>query len=156
MVVTMMRTSAVTTEENKSAFIRDETGVILPLVENFYNFCAEGRLMGLKCSRCGAIICPPRSICRNCFADSFEWIELKGRGRLLTYTIIHFPPTQFQALAPYAVGIVKLEEGPHLPGMIRNVNLEQLRIGMDLTVDFEKAVPKEWPKWPRYFFKSAR
>ena len=88
-------------------------------------------------------------------ADTFEWTEFKGRGKLLTYTIIHFPPSQFQALAPYAVGILKLEEGPQLPGMIKNVKLEEVRIGMEFQVDFETALPKEWPRWPRYFFKPA-
>jgi uncharacterized OB-fold protein len=150
-----MTGEVVSSQEEKTAFIRDEKGQILPLVENFYKFCAGRRLMGVKCKRCGVLICPPRSICPKCFADAFDWIELKGRGELLTYTIIHFPPSQFQALAPYAVGIIKLEQGPQLSGMIRNVNLEDLRIGMELQVDFETALPKEWPRWPRYFFKPA-
>jgi uncharacterized OB-fold protein len=142
-------------EEQKTAFIRDENGQILPLGENFYKFCAEGRLMGVKCKRCGAINCPPRSICPKCLGDTFDWVELKGLGELLTYTIIHFPPSQFQALAPYAVGIIRLEQGPQLSGMIKNVKPEDLRIGMELQVDFETALPKEWPRWPRYFFKPA-
>ncbi len=39
--------------------------------------------------------------------------------------------------------------------MIKNVKLEDLMIGMELLVDFEATFPKEWPKWPRYFFKAA-
>ncbi len=136
-------------------FVRDEKGFILPTVENFYKFCAEKKLMGVKCKKCGAVIWPPRGICASCFSYTVEWIEFKGEGKLLTYTIIHFPPIQFQALAPYAVGIIKLEEGPQLPGMIKHVKLEELHIGMALRVDFETGVPKEWPRWPRYFFKPA-
>lgn len=138
-----------------TAFIRDEKGFILPTVENFYKFCAERKLMGVKCKKCGAVLWPPRSLCPNCFSYEVDWVEFKGRGELLTYTVIHFPPTQFQALAPYAVGILKLEEGPQLPGMIKNLKLEDLRIGMKLRVDFETSLPREWPKWPRYFFKPA-
>jgi uncharacterized OB-fold protein len=148
-------TTSVASEDRKKAFIRDANGSILPNVENFYNFCAEGKLMAVKCRQCGAVICPPRALCPKCFTRSLEWSELRGAGKLLTYTIIHFPPGQFQALAPYAVGIVKLEEGPQLPGMIRNVRLEDVRVGMNLQVDFETATPKEWPRWPRYFFKAA-
>jgi hypothetical protein len=48
-----------------------------------------------------------------------------------------------------------LAEGPQLPGMIRNVKLEGLRIGMGLQVGFESGVLKEWPRWPRYFFTPA-
>jgi uncharacterized OB-fold protein len=150
------RVAAVISSQEGAGFIRDENGETLPLVENFYKFCADRKLMGVKCRRCGAIRCPPRTICPECFSDKFDWIELKGRGTLLTYTIIHFPASQFQALAPYAVGIIKLEQGSQLSGMIRNVKLEELRIGMELLVDFETALPKEWPRWPRYFFKPAR
>lgn len=138
---------------NKSPFAVDENNAALPTIENFYNFCAERKLMSTKCLMCGTIMCPPRTICYKCLGDRFEWLELSGRGKLLTYTIIHFPPTQFQALAPYAVGIIKLQEGPQLSGMIKNVNLEAIRIGMPLQVDYETALPKQWPKWARYFFK---
>jgi hypothetical protein len=145
--------SVTTSDEKKTSFILDAKGKISPNVENFYKYCAERKLMGVKCTKCGTTLSPPRGLCPNCFSNSLDWIELKGKGRLLTFTIIHFPPSQFQALAPYAVGIVKMNEGPHLPGMIKNVKLEDLQIGMSLQVDFETAVPKEWPKWPRYFFK---
>ena len=148
-----MTTSTIASQE--AEFICDDKGTILPVIENFYKFCALRKLMGVKCEKCGELICPPRAICRKCCSNTFEWTEFEGKGKLLTYTIIHFPPSQFQALAPYAVGIVKLEEGPQLPGMIKNVKLEELRIGMDLQVDFETALPKEWPRWPRYFFKTG-
>ncbi len=143
------------TSQEKTAYIRDEKGGIMPTVENFYRFCSQGKLMAVRCTKCNAMICPPRSICPSCSATEHEWVEMKGKGKLLTYTVIHFPPSQFQALAPYAVGIIQLEEGPRLPGMIKNVKLEDLRIGIDLTVGFEPTLPKEWPKWPRYFFKPA-
>jgi uncharacterized OB-fold protein len=155
MVTEKIPTSVVAPPAEEGGFIRDENGFILPTVENFYTFCADRKLMGVKCKGCGAVVWPPRGICPKCSAKTFEWIQFKGKGNLLTYTIIHFPPRQFQALAPYAVGIIKLEEGPQLPGMIKNLKLEDLRIGMQLQVDFETALPKEWPRWPRYFFKPA-
>jgi hypothetical protein len=145
----------VTSEEKKMDFILDANGAVMPIVENFYKFCAERKLMAVKCKHCGALICPPRGLCPKCFTSSLEWTVLKGEGKLLTYTIIHFPPSQFQALAPYAVGIVRMDDGPHLPGMIKNIKIEDLQIGMRLQVDFETALPKEWPKWPRYFFKPV-
>jgi uncharacterized OB-fold protein len=147
------KTSLSAVRSQESVFIRDQAGTILPNVENFYRYCAERRLMGVKCKKCGAILWPPREVCPKCLGGELEWYELKRRGNLLTYTIIHFPPSQFQALAPYAVGILKLEDGPQMPGMVRNVKLEELHIGMELQVDFETAIPKEWPRWPRYFFK---
>jgi uncharacterized OB-fold protein len=73
---------------------------------------------------------------------------------LLTFTFIHIAPEQFQSLVPYAVGIVELESGLKIPGMIQKINQEQLKIGMALTLDFGTcSSPQQWPQWPRYCFK---
>ena len=124
-------------------------------IESFYNFAKEGKLMATKCNKCGTLLLPPRPVCTNCFSEDFEWVELKGKGKLLTYTVIHVAPPQFQSMTPYVVGIVKLEDGPNLPGMIRGIEPEKIKVGMDLTVDFDKTVPSQWPMWPRYFFKPS-
>jgi uncharacterized OB-fold protein len=75
---------------------------------------------------------------------------------LLTYTIIHIAPTQFQASAPYAVGIVEFEKDLKLPGMIQGASLEQIRVGMDLKMEFGTvAAVQPWPQWPKYYFKPT-
>jgi uncharacterized OB-fold protein len=125
-------------------------------IEQFYKFIAQRKLMAGKCIRCGKIHLPPRPLCDNCFSQQFEWIPVSGKGKLVTYTIIHIAPQQFQALAPYAVGIVQLENGLKIPGMISGVAPEQLKIGMDLTIDFGTcSTAQQWPQWPRYCFKPA-
>jgi uncharacterized OB-fold protein len=125
-----------------------------PTIESFYKFCADRKLMGLRCNRCKKVTVPPRSLCSHCGHSDLSWTELQGKGRLVTYTVIHLPPTQFQEFAPYAVGIVEFAEGARLPGMIRNLAFENLKIGMELQTDFETTTPQEWPQWPRYFFKQ--
>jgi len=69
--------------------------------------------------------------------------------------VIHLPPAQFQAIAPYAIGIVEFDEGARLPGMIKDTPFENLKIGMELQTDFETTTPQEWPRWPRYFYKQS-
>ena len=126
-------------------------------IECFYRFIGEGKLMATKCNKCGKILLPPRPICNKCYSKDLSWIELKRRGKLLTYTIIHVAPKQFETLAPYAVGIVKLDDELQLLGMIRGVELDKLKVGMNLTIDFEKASSTpatQWPTWPRYYFKQ--
>ena len=142
-------------KRDEDDFVKDDEGHILPVIENFYRFCSQHKFMAVRCTNCKALVWPPRNICPKCMADKFDWVQLQGKGKLLTYTIIHFPPTQFEALAPYAVGIVKLAEGPQVPGMIRNTKLEELKIGMDLQAGFESGVLKQWPRWTRYFFTPA-
>jgi hypothetical protein len=112
--------------------------------------------MAGKCKKCGKIHFPPRPVCDNCFSKEFEWNEVPNKAKLLTYTVIHVAPTQFQSMAPYAVGIVQLENDVKLPGMIRDISPEQIKIGMLLSLEFEAyAATSQWPQWPRYYFKPA-
>jgi len=125
-------------------------------IEQFYKHIAQGKLLGGKCKKCGKIHFPPRPLCDNCFSKEFEWIELPKKGKLLTYTIIHVAPAQFQEMAPYAVGIVQLEKDIKIPGMIKDIVLEQIKVGMKLTLDFKACEASQlWPQWPRYYFKRA-
>jgi uncharacterized protein len=124
-------------------------------IEQFYKFMAQGKLMAGKCSKCGKIHLPPRPLCDNCYSQAFTWMQIRGKGKLLTYTVIHVAPMQFQALAPYAVGIVELEGGLKIPGMINGASQEELRIGMELTLDFGTcSTTQTWPQWQRYCFKK--
>ena len=124
-------------------------------IEQFYKFVSERKLMAAKCKKCGTMLLPPRPMCTKCFSSDLEWVELKNKGKLLTYTVIHVSSKQFESLIPYAVGIVKLEDGPKLPGMIQDVEPEKISVGMDLEVNFDTTIPSEWPTWPRYFFKPS-
>lgn len=126
------------------------------IMEQFYKHILQGKLMGGKCKKCRKVHLPPRPLCDNCFSKEFEWTEIPQKGKLLTYTVIHVAPAQFQSMTPYAVGIIQLENGVKIPGMIRGVALEQIKIGMPLTIDFgECAATQQWPQWPRYYFKPA-
>jgi len=125
-------------------------------IEQFYKFLSECKLMGGKCQKCGKLHLPPRPLCDNCFSQDFSWTEVSGKGKLLTYTIIHVAPPQFQALAPYTVGIVQLENGLKLPGMISGVAENELKVGMDLALDFKGCnTGQVWPQWQRYCFKPV-
>jgi uncharacterized OB-fold protein len=124
-------------------------------VSSFYTFVSEKRLMAAKCTKCGAVLLPPKPMCTHCFSTNLTWIELEGSGKLVSYTIINIAPEQFQSMAPYAVGIVELTKDLRLPGMIRGVEPEKISVGMNLKVDFEQVSTTKWPAWPRYFFKPA-
>jgi uncharacterized OB-fold protein len=125
-------------------------------IEQFYKNINQGKLLGGKCRKCGKVHLPPRPLCDNCLSKEFEWTTIPTKGKLLTYTIIHIAPTQFQSMVPYAVGIVQLGNGPRIPGMIRGVALEQIKIGMELAIDFGTcAATQSWPQWPRYYFSPC-
>ena len=110
-------------------------------IEQFYKFLKQRKLMAGKCLKCGKIHLPPRPLCDNCFSQEFKWVTVSGKGKLLTYT-------------PYSVGIVELEMGLRIPGLIQGLTQQQLKIGMKLELDFGScSTTQQWPQWPRYCFK---
>ena len=124
-------------------------------ISSFYKFAREKRLMAAKCNECGIAVLPPKPICTNCLSTDLKWIELDGAGKLLSYTVIYVAPEQFQSMTPYAVGIVELQKGLRLPGIICHVKPEDLKIGMNLKIDYDASATSEWPAWSRYFFKPV-
>lgn len=131
-------------------------------IEQFYKFTSQCKLMAAQCLKCGYIMLPPRPVCSRCYSKNMQWREVKTEGTLQTYTVIHIAPAQFQSMAPYAVGIVQFEDGLRIPGMIRGVEPDKLKIGMKLKIEFDTTnaacsptQPTQWPAWLRYYFKPA-
>ena len=124
-------------------------------IEQFYKFLSEKKVAAAQCEECGAKFLPPRPICTKCYSKKLKWIYLKPEGNLVTYTVIYVAPPRFQRLTPYAYGIIELERGLRLPGIIREVNLEDLKVGMKLEIVFEPSPSEKWPMWPTYYFKPV-
>lgn len=111
--------------------------------------------MAVTCKKCGKVMIPPRPYCPECGSPEGDWTQLTGEGTILTYTIIHVAPQQLSLLAPYIVAIVKLREGPPLPGMVKLVDPRIVKVGMKVQVAYEPATEDGWPRWTQYFFKPA-
>ena len=111
---------------------------------SFDNFCAEKKLMGVRCKSCGNVMLPPRGICKKCHGDDLEWIPLSGNGKLVSFTVIGVGPRPMvdEGWArdnPYCSGIVEMEEGPRMCTQLLGLdakNPKNIKIGMSLTADF--------------------
>ena len=114
-------------------------------IEQFYKFISEGRVAATQCMECGAKFLPPRPICTKCYSKKLRWIYLEPKGKLVTYTVIYVAPPRFQHLTPYAYGIIEFERGLRLPGIIRMVDSEDLKVGMELEMVFDSSPSNEWP-----------
>ena len=123
-------------------------------IEQFYRFCGDKKLMGAHCKDCGNIFVPPRTMCPKCLSFDVEWAHLKGTGKLISYTETHIPGFSFfPEPVPYIVGVVKLDEGPQIAGIIKlNEPSSELHIGIELEIGFDTEPSEYWPHWPRYFF----
>lgn len=96
------------------------------------------RLEAKKCKKCGIVLFPPRLICPECKNREFEDTKLAERGKILTYTIIRVAPQQFVDQAPFAVGIVELDDGVKLTGQVVDCDFKDLKIGQRVRIEFRK------------------
>ena len=87
---------------------------MLPVVNQFYGYLRQGKVMGGRCSGCGTVVFPPQGLCFNCGCIDFEWIPMSGKGTLL------FAATGLHRMmgTQYLLGTVRLEEGPRVSGML--------------------------------------
>lgn len=96
------------------------------LIKAYYDNLAQGKLIGHKCEKCGAIAFPPTAACPNCSGFQQKPVELSGRGEVLFVSHSMAPPPnpRFNDIAPYAYGHVKLEEGVFVQGIITGIAID--------------------------------
>ena len=86
------------------------------------------RLEANKCKNCEITFFPPRLICPQCKNRELEPTKLAETGKIFTYTIIRVPPHQFVDQAPYAVGIIELDDGVKITAQVVDCDFEDLKI----------------------------
>ncbi len=96
------------------------------------------RLEAHKCKTCGRAFIPRRQKCDKCGAIEFEIVKLSDRCRLVTYTIIHIPASQFKDQSPYALGICEFPEGVRLTAQVADIEFDEIKTGMELQVEFRR------------------
>jgi uncharacterized OB-fold protein len=96
------------------------------------------RLEAGKCEKCGKLFFPKRLICDECGSQKMTTIKLSREGKLITYTVIHIGPSQFTDQAPYAVGIVELKEGVRFLTQLADCDLDKLKSGMPMRIEFRR------------------
>ena len=96
------------------------------------------RYEAVKCTKCGRVCFPPRLICPDCKAKTFEPFVLQREGTLLTYTIIYIPPSPFKDEAPYAMGVVELNGGGRINTQIVDCDFDKIKIGMKVKMEFRR------------------
>jgi len=97
------------------------------------------RLEAARCTKCGKILYPPRLVCPQCGARTFETVVLPREGKVLTYTVVRVPPTGFSEQTPLPIALVELANGVRVMVQIADVaDPESLTIGMPVRLEFRR------------------
>jgi uncharacterized OB-fold protein len=101
---------------------------------DFVGYLEKGKVMATRCRRCGTNYFPPRMDCPKCVGSDVEWFEIKGNGRLVTYTVVNYGPTGFEEDAPYTLAIADFD-GVRVFGRIsKGIKEGDIKPGMGLKV----------------------
>ncbi|MDD7643028.1 MAG: zinc ribbon domain-containing protein [bacterium] len=113
------------------------------VVEKFYQGLEEGKILGKKCAKCGAVEFPPVYACNTCGGWDMEWVEISGKAKLHSIVMPAALSTkpEYKALGKYAYGEVELEEGSRLNAVVRGINKKKRNELSDkLPVDVKAAI----------------
>jgi uncharacterized OB-fold protein len=84
-------------------------------VDVFRKHLETGELVVQKCAACSALNMYPRHACPACQSEELTWQRVSGRGVLHSFTVLRLgAPQGFEVDLPYALGVIKLEEGVQL------------------------------------------
>ena len=110
-----------------------------PETQHFWDGTKAGELRLQRCDACANVYFPPRPFCPKTGSRDVEVFKASGKAVLWSYVINHRPRPDM-GTEPYAIAVVKLDEGPTM--MTNIVDCPQtpqaLQLDMPLQVTFQK------------------
>lgn len=123
----------------------------IPAVKDVFIWpSSEPQFIGTKCKACGTVSFPKSPVCRNPRCKHKADVEetlLSRRGKLLSYTLVCYPPPPPfvcpKPFVPFPIGEVQFPEGVAIIGQMTGCAYENLKIGMDVETVVEKLFEDE-------------
>lgn len=104
-------------------------------VNDFISYLEDGKVMGTRCKECGLFFFPPRADCHQCLTSDMEWVEVSGKGKLVTYSKLEFAPIGFGDDLPYAIAVLDYGEYKIFGRISSDVPEDEIQVGMDMTTE---------------------
>ncbi|MBW1614139.1 MAG: Zn-ribbon domain-containing OB-fold protein [Deltaproteobacteria bacterium] len=102
---------------------------------DFVTYLEQSKVMATSCKKCHTIYFPPQVDCPKCLISDMEWTEVKGNGRLITYSIVNYGPSGFEDKAPYILAVGEFEGGMKVFATLnRDIKEADINIGMALKI----------------------
>lgn len=109
-----------------------------PDTESFWEHCDRKEFVVQKCYECGERQLYPTDSCLNCWNTDLKEIVSCGKGRVVSYTVLHYPKNKaFEDDVPYLLVLVDLEEDVRVMGNL-DANPEELSVGDPVKITWEK------------------
>jgi uncharacterized OB-fold protein len=120
--------------------------LILPQIDEingpYWDGAKDGVLRLQRCGDCDELRYPISPVCANCLSTDYAWEPVSGRGEVYTFGVFrHVYNDAWSDRVPYAVAIVRLEEGPFVIADLVEIDPDDVRVGLAVHVRFEEATP---------------
>ncbi len=101
----------------------------------FWDGVARGELLLQRCAN-GHRWFPPGPLCPECWSREWTCVKASGRGTIHSFVTFRrsYHPAYRDRL-PYVVAIVELEEGPRFTTRLVDVDPDDVRVGMPVTLE---------------------
>mgnify|MGYP001994851712 CR=1 FL=1 len=133
--------------------VRKPLPAITTEAKPFWDAAAQQKLMIQRCKACNAWVWTPRPSCNECGSQSVEWTRMSGNGEIYSFTVIRqvvgrAASKAFEPDIPYVIAWVDLDEGPRMITNIVGCVVENVKLCLKVTVQFEQVSDKLWlPKF---------
>lgn len=103
----------------------------------FWDAASQNRLVIPRCTDCGTHRMPPTPFCPACQSQSIHWVELSGRGKVYSYTVVSraILPDMDDCL-PYVPAVIELDGGggTRLISNVVDVPVDVITVGAPVRV----------------------
>ena len=110
----------------------------MPTARGWREYPQRYRYEAAICKKCGKWHFPPRPVCDACKGEEFETKAMRRTGKILTHTVIRVPTAAFKDMAPYAMAVVEMDDGPRVTTQVVDCTEAQLKIGQKVKLEFRK------------------
>lgn len=104
-------------------------------VAPFWHGLQERKLNLQRCCSCLTLRFPFQPVCGACQSETWEVTESVGTGTVYSFTRVHHPP-QPGFPVPYVVGLIELDEGARIVGLLKGEPAGGYEIGTRVGVSY--------------------
>ncbi|MBN2038702.1 MAG: Zn-ribbon domain-containing OB-fold protein [Spirochaetes bacterium] len=99
---------------------------------DFIDYLEKDQVMATKCKDCGETFFPPRADCYKCLSSNIEWVEVKGKGKLVSFSKLQYGPIGFEEDLPYSIALLNYGDYQVFGRIAKDVSEADIKIGMEM------------------------
>jgi len=118
----------------------------------------QGKLLGVKCDKCGRKMIPPRAFCEWCFKPIDGWVELKDTGVINTFSLCYVTWDVQRIKEPLIPAVIEIDgasKGMGIMHLLSGADPKTFKRGMKVKAVWKPAAEREGAITDILYWKPA-